>query len=903
MRRPIGDQELRSTLPEFADEPLLATKLMVPQPPEWFVTRPRLLDALTEGAQGPLMLLAAPAGTGKTMLLGSWIQSGRHPGPVAWLSLDPDDNDRTRFWAYVLAGLRASGAVPSDGSLAHLSTAGTGETLIPLLINGLGDLPGPVVLVLDDLHELTDAAILADVEFLLRRAPPQLRMVLVTRADPTLRLARLRVAGGLSEVRADELAFSRAETAELVAAAGTALSDRQITALWRRTEGWAAGLRLATLSLQHHPDPSGFVAAFSGDDRAVADYLIGEVLNRQPGDIREFLLRTSLVDRLTGGLADALTGGQDGIRRLRELERTNAFVVPLDPNRTAYRYHQLFAELLRAELRRQKPGEVAELHRRAARWHAADGVTADAVRHALAAADWDYARDLLVQRASVLAITPTILRDLLARLPLERVRRDPELAAIAAVSRVLDGDLEAAEAFRRLAESNTAAVPEGRRGWFTAVLTETRLYQARLLSDLDGVRAAAHQLLELAPTMNEGSPWSWDAAHLQMYALCELGWAACWSGDLEAAARLLQQSLEVVVGRPLLPSEEVMRHDCLSHLALVAAASGRLQAAVEGGREAVALGERLGWALTAFGGHLALAWASYQRSDLAAAGRHLERASLASKERTALTAVALLRSWLLASLGQPAQGLSALQDGVAAARGGNGWQPPQLLAELLRAGEARLLVAIGDTRTARDLMARGDVPRSSSEAAVTLARVQEAEGDLDGAADTLAAFLEAGRAGPGQLPVALEAQLLDALVRAQLGATVEAARSLERALALAAPEGYRQVFADGGVPVRALLVRQLELGTEHPAFIAELLGTVDQAANVRATLMPLVAPLSERERTVLRYLPSTLPTAAIADDLYVSVNTVKTHCKSIYRKLGANGRRDAVDRARQLGLL
>jgi LuxR family maltose regulon positive regulatory protein len=367
VRRPIGDQELRSTLPGFADEPLLATKLMVPQPPEWFVTRPRLLDALTEGAQGPLMLLAAPAGTGKTMLLGSWIHSGRHPGPVAWLSLDPDDNDRARFWAYVLAGLRASGAVPSDGSLAHLapSSAGTGETLIPLLINGLGDLPGPVVLVLDDLHELTDAAILADVEFLLRRAPPQLRMVLVTRADPALRLARLRVAGGLTEVRADELAFSRAETAELVAAFGTALSDAQVTALWRRTEGWAAGLRLAALSLQHHPDPSGFVAAFSGDDRAVADYLIGEVLDRQPDDIREFLLRTSLADRLTGGLADALTGDQDSIRRLRELERTNAFVVPLDPNRTAYRYHQLFAELLRAELRRQKPdlSDLAEEER------------------------------------------------------------------------------------------------------------------------------------------------------------------------------------------------------------------------------------------------------------------------------------------------------------------------------------------------------------------------------------------------------------------------------------------------------------------------------------------------------------------------------------------------------------
>jgi LuxR family transcriptional regulator, maltose regulon positive regulatory protein len=905
VNRAFAGQDRPSALSGLADEPLLATKLMVPQLPEWFVTRPRLLGLLTEGAQGPLTLLAAPAGTGKTMLLGSWARSGRHPGAVAWLTLDADDNDRARFWAYVLAGLRASDKVPPDGAVAALAPPepGMGEGFLPVLVNGLGELPGPVVLVLDDVHELTDAPVLADLEFLVQHAPPQLRLVLASRADPALRLSRLRVAGALTEVRAAELAFTHAEAAELLTALGTALSDAEVAALWTRTEGWAAGLRLACLSLQHHPDPSGFVTAFSGDDRAVAAYLIGEVLDRQPADLREFLLHTSLANRLTGGLADALTGRQDGVARLRELERTNAFVVPLDPNRTAYRYHQLFAELLRAELRQQYPDEVAELHRRAARWHAADGVTADAIRHALAAADWDYARDLLVQRASVLAATPTILRELLARLPPDLVHRDPELAAIAAISRVLDGNLEAADRYRRLAEANAAAVPEDRRAWFAAVLAETRLYPARLLSDLDGVRAAAQELLELAPLMQGGSPWAWDAAHLQMYALNELGWAAFWSGDLEAGAQLLEQGLQVVVGRPLLPSEEVMRHDGLSLRALVAAASGRLQAAMAGGQEAVGLGERLGWPLTTFGAHLALAWATYHQGDLAAAGRHLDRASLASPEPTAITAVALLRSRLLASQGQPAAGLAALRQGVAAAQHQGRWQPPGFLAELVRLGEAGLLVATGDTTAARAVLAQADDPRASAEVAVVVARLQQAQGDPASAVATLAAHLDGGTALSHQV-VALEAQLLQAVLQAELGAREEAAHALEAALALATPEGNRQVFIDGGPAMRSLLARQLELGTKHPALVADLLGRVaTPAAHGGIAASPLVDPLSDREQTVLRYLASVLTTTEIAAELYVSPNTVKTHVKSIYRKLGAVRRRDAVNQARQLGLL
>jgi LuxR family maltose regulon positive regulatory protein len=504
----VADQHRQESPSGLLDEPLLATKVMVPPTPAWLVARPRLLDLLTHGAQWLLTLVVAPAGAGKTMLLGCWVRSGQAPGPVAWVSLDRDDNDRARLWAYVLAGLRASGAVPADGLLGTLvpPRADMADGFPPALVNGLAELPGPVVLVLDDAHELTDPRILADLEFLVRHAPAQLRLVLATRTDPALRLARLRLAGAVTEVRAAELAFSQAEAAELLGGLGTPLPDAEVAALWARTEGWAAGLRLAALSLQHHPDPGGFVAAFSGNDRAVADYLIGEVLDRQPADLRGFLLRTSIAERLTGGLADALTGGRDGVDQLRELERTNAFVVALDPKRIIYRYHQLFAELLRAELDHQHPDEVAELHRRAARWHAADGVAADAIRHALAAEDWDHARDLLVKRQATLYATPTIVWELLARLPSDLIRRDPELAMIAAWIRLVAGDLEAAEGYRRLAEANAAAIPEHRRAWLAASLAQIPLMRARLLGDLDGVRAAADRLLKLAPTLDEVSP-------------------------------------------------------------------------------------------------------------------------------------------------------------------------------------------------------------------------------------------------------------------------------------------------------------------------------------------------------------------------------------------------------------
>lgn len=395
---------------------------------------------------------------------------------------------------------------------------------------------------------------------------------------------------------------------------------------------------------------------------------------------------------------------------------------------------------------------------------------------------------------------------------------------------------------------------------------------------------------------------------LRLFGVVNLGTAELWSGELEAAARHLEEGLGLAETMTATAGEEFAQLNCLSQLALVEVARGRLRRAVERGQAAVAFAERRGWsqAMQAFGGHLALAWARYQQDDLSAADRHLERADHAARERTTMVAAALVRSWLLASKGHPDQGLTALRAAVGAVQDPTGWQLPAVLSHLALTSEARLLAAIGDTGAARALLARTDELESpTAQVAVVLARLQQADGDLAGAAATLAGCLHGDQAERIHPFLALESLVLDAVVQAELGADEHATRSLEQALRLAAPDGFRRVFIDGGTPVHRLLVRQLERGTEYATLVAGLLrafGSWNGEMQVAPSGM-LVEPLTERERTVLHYLPSALTIAEIASELYVSVNTVKSHCKSIYRKLGASGRRDAVAIARRLRLL
>src|SRR6266536_555285 len=519
------------------ETPLLGSKVVMPDLPAGLLLRPRLLELLSAGMDGGLTLLGAPAGFGKTVLLRSWASSTQLDGrPVAWLSLEADDNDAGRFWAYVGAALERCGALPAGAAVAVSPADGQIE-LAPLL-NALGRVDPPAVLVLDDFHEIGEESVLRGVQFLIRHCPPTLRLVIAARADPRLELHQLRTSGKLTELRVAELAFTLEEATELLGGQGLNLRPGDVALLHAHTEGWAAGLRLAALTLRDHPDPGRFIAEFAGDERSVADYLTGEVLVRQPPPVRAMLLCTSILNRLNGELADALTGRDDGEPMLAELERAGAFVVPVERRHGWYRYHQLFAELLRVELRHEAPERIPELHRRAAGWFAANGSPAEAARHALTAGDWQLATTVVLEHWHELVLgDPIILRELLGLLPPELAGLDPELALGAAA--------DALEMLALLGETGAGG----------------------------GAGASGH-----------------DAA--RVFALTALAVAELGTGDLEAAEATLRESL-AVAGRAGLERPLV---ECTSQLALLEAVRGRLRAAERTALEALELAERQGCA-------------------------------------------------------------------------------------------------------------------------------------------------------------------------------------------------------------------------------------------------------------------------------------------------------------------
>ena len=883
------------------------------------VPRRRLYALLDEGTRGPITLLAASAGYGKTLLLTSWALAGRLPGPVAWVTVGPDDAQPASFWAHVLAALDDAGVLPAGGPPGDPGPpAASGSPFLRWLAGRLGELPRPVVLVLDDLHEAGAGAVAAELRLLLRYAPPQLRLVVATRADPPLSLHRLRVAGQLSELREADLAFTRSEARAMLGDHGVTLSGDELEALLRRTEGWAAGLRLAALTLRDHPLPGRFVDELAGDDRAIAGYLLEEVLAVQPPELRAFLLRTSVPGQLCGELADALTGRSDGAEVLAGLEREHVFISATGPRRSWYRYHSLFAELLRAELRHEHPEELPDLHRRAAAWHAANGLPVEAVRHALAGGDFDQAAELLA--GSWLALLAgghaAALRELLARLPAERVRSTPELAAVAALSRLALGELEEADAWLGLAVAAEprfpgfpASEPAGASGppelpqpRTQAALRLARLLRARMVGEAGDAEAAAAALLS-PDAASAGEPLAAGGDHRSL-ALVLLGAAELWSGRLEEAAVHLEEAAEDA-GRT---GRHFVELDATAHLALLEAVRGRLGRAGELARTAVERAGRGGFTAGApvACAELATAIAAYHRDELAVAAAALERATAAADgDRLVLLAAAVLAAWLAAD-GDSAERGAALArlDGAVRTTGG---RPPRVLAAAARATRSRLLALAGDDPAEAAL--GGDDGRLAPVETVTLARMRLARGEPAGAVATLAPLL-AGLGGGAGAPLpatAIQACLVDAIANQQLADRDAAASSLRRALELAAPEGYRREFVEGGTPVRVLLVDHLQRDPAHRALAEGLLDRLrDTAAPgppVPAAAAVLVEPLSEREQVVLRYLPSSLSAGEIADELYVSLNTVKTHIKSIYRKLETNRRWDAVKRARQLQLL
>ena len=858
------------------------------------VARPRLFGRLAAPAR--VIVVSAPAGSGKTVLLRSWISETGLAGRAAWVPAGRGERDPQRFWLSVLGALRQTAA---GSALVRELTAAPdldGGAIIERLLADLGPLDDRVWLVVDDVHELGGDA-LRQLELLILRAPPGLRFVLAARHDVRLGLHRLRLEGELAEIREPDLRFTVAEASELFAAAGVDLPE--VAPLVERTEGWAAGLRLAALSLAGHPDPERFEAEFSGTERTVAEYLLAEVLDRQSEQVRRLLLRTSIVERVNGELAGLLTGDSGGERMLQDLEAANAFVVALDQGRSWFRYHHLFADLLQLELRRAEPDQVAGLHRAAARWFAGHGYPVEAIRHAQAAQDWDLAGRLLADRWPGLYLDgqAAVIHELLAGFPAEALVVDAELAAVAAGDELARGSLEAAGRYLALAERASASVPDGRAGQAQLLLGMVRLLLARQRGDRPAVAEEAQRLATMAEGEDAAQPALGE--ELRALALISLGSAEYWAAG-EDAGRYLQRGLTLArrIGRP-----------CLEFTGLAQQAAVVLYESftrsAEHARAAVELARRHGWTSDpAFGfasGVLGavLFWQG-QLDEAEAWIQRAERTHRAEAEPVEGLAIRTMRGLLELARGRDADALAAFQaaDQLAARLA-----EPGLVVLPNRSYLVQTLVRLGETERAEQaLAALADQDRDDGAIRISLATLRLAQDNPHAAIAALAPVLDGSAPLPWPAWLA-QPFLLEAIARDALGDPGAAGRALEHALDLAEPDGVLTMFLLHPVP--GLLQRQARRRTAHAALIAEILSLLAgrKLAPPPAGPRPPLEPLSESEIRVLRYLPTNLSGPEIAGELYVSHNTVRTHITHLYAKLGTHTRAEAVARARALGLL
>jgi LuxR family transcriptional regulator, maltose regulon positive regulatory protein len=857
------------------------------------VSRPRLFGRLA--AQARVSVVSAPPGSGKTVLLRSWISWAGVAGSAAWVPAGRGERDPQRFWLLVLAALRQTAA---GSALVRELTAAPdldGWVITERLLADLAPLADPLWLVVDDVHELSPEA-LRQLELLILRAPPGLRFVLAARHDVRLGLHRLRLEGELAEVREPDLRFTVAEAAELFDAAGVDLPE--VAPLVERTEGWAAGLRLAALSLAGHPDPGRLAAEFSGTERTVAEYLLAEVLDRQNEQVRRLLLRTSILERINGELARLLTGDSGSERVLQDLEAANAFVVALDAGRSWFRYHHLFADLLQLELRRTEPDQVAGLHRAAARWFAGHGYPVEAVRHAQAAQDWGLAAEQLADHWPGLYLDgqAAVIHELIAGFPAEQLVADAELAAVAAGDELARGSLEAAE--RYLARAERAPTLPGRQGQAQLLVGIVRLLLARQRGDRLVAAEEAQRLHAAAEATQATRPGLGD--ELRALALISLGSIELWVARVVEAERNLEQGVALArrIGRPYLEFTGLAYQAAIETFRSYALA-------VERGRQAAELARRHGWtdepaaglASLLVGG--VLTWQG-RLEEAEPWIQRAERTLRAEAEPTVGLAIHHARGELELARGRDADALAAFQ---AADRLAGRLAEPNLMVDGNRSFLVRTLVRLGESERAEQaLAALGEQDRDGAEIRIGVATLRLAQDDPHAAIAALAPVLDGSAPIPWPAWLA-QAFLLEAIARDALGDSPAAASALERVLDLAEPDGMLTVFLLHPAP--GLLQRQARQRTAHAALIADILSLLAgrKLAPPPAGPPPPLEPLSDSEIRVLRYLPTNLSGPEIASELYVSHNTVRTHITHLYGKLGTHTRAEAVARARALGLL
>jgi len=862
-------------------------------------TTPRLIDrgdllaALDRASARKVTIISAPAGSGKTSLLRAWADRLDRAHRLAVVRVRRDQHDAQDFWLALLAAVRhGSGAEPPAATPDFNAPA-----MVDRVLSELAGSRGDITLVIDDLHELNSRETLAQLTRLLTNLPPGAHAVLTTRHDLRLGLHQLRLAGELAEIRAADLRFTERDTRELLAASGIALSEAGATLLHQRTEGWAAGLRLAVLSLAGHPDPERFVAEFSGTNRAVAEYLIGEMLDRQPGDVQDLLLRTCLLDRVNGELADLLTGRPGSERILLDLEDANAFVVALDPERTWFRYHHLFGDLLRLELRRTLPEEMPALHRRAAEWFSEHGEVLDAIRHTQAAGDWHDAARLLADQSFSLTLDgyAQTIQALVRAFP--PGADYPELALVRAGNDLVQGRLDEAAAHLAVAEAYAETTPPDRQRRPRVAIASLKLSLARRRGHLAGV---VEQVTFLAsPVSGQTDEDIALGSDLRAVALMNLGTAEAWSLGLPEAERHLREGAALAreIGRPYL---EV---GCLAQLGFASKihpfATTQLRC-----REAIALAERHGWGTEPViaPALLTLAGTMVWTGDFDEAERWLQRAVQALQADTGPDIRLLLHH--TSGILQACRGRyhEALEEFTAAERRQSRLEGSHALAGQvtgwLLATQARLGMP-GEARAA--LAALADEMAGSGEIRNARAVICLAESDPAGALGALRDVLDGTAPAIGYVTV-LEAQLLAGLAHRELDDQREANQAAERALALAEADRLVLPFAmTGSAELLEALPRH---ETAHAALLTDILDILrGSSVTPRKDPAPLAGELSPSELRVLRYLPTNLSRLEIARELSVSVNTVSTHLRRIYAKLGADDRSAAVHRARELRLL
>jgi len=907
---------------------VLSTKLHLPSPRRRLVQRARITDRLrAEGSEGPrLILVAAPAGFGKTTLLAQWLAAGEGSRcRVAWLALDPGDADLRLFLTHLVAAIQTVEPETGVDALALLEAGGATatEAVLVSLINDLDVLAGPTVVALDDYHVIEGAAVHEAVTFLLDNLPPQVTMALATRADPPLPLSRLRAHGELVEVRAGDLRFTTDEAdLFLNEVMGLELEPALVAALAARTEGWAAGLQLAALLARSHADiadgpgdVAAFIEVFSGSHRFVLDYLVEEVLRGQPDFMRDFLLDTCVLEQMTGGLCDALTCRSDGQSVLERLERGNLFVFPLDDERRWYRYHHLFADALRARLAAEHGERTGGLHAAASRWLAENGLLGEAVRHASASGDHEYTADLV--ELSLVDLRrrrqDRTLREWLARLPDDVIRRRPLLAMFMGWSRLSEGDFDGVEAWLAAAEAGLDTTPpvtapaaasltepssdrEGELRSLPAMVAVYRASVAQARGDVDGTVAHARRALALAGAED----------HFPRGAAAGFVGLAAWAGgDLGTAVDTFSHAADSLHAAGMIADELGVT----VVLASMWLARGRPFEARRLCERALAAAEGLdGPVLSTTGDlHVALADVLREEGDLDAAAEHLEVARelgepaslLENRHRWYATTAALLRAR------DDLDGAVAMLDRA---------EPvflPGYFPDVrpIAATRARVRIVQGRLADARAWacereLAPTDPPTYLGEYdQLTLARLLVAEGDAREALDLLGRVLDVAQAS-GRDGSLVEARMVRALAHDAAGDVDSAATDLAAALSDGVPVGYCRLFLDEGQPMIGLLAQVAHAGARDVRPHAQhLLAAAQRPLAPSPALRASEDELSEREREVLRLLATELSGPEIAGQLFVSVNTLRTHTKHIFSKLDVNTRRAAVARAADLGLL